>query len=173
QYILIYKYVSIFMGYDTSALLDLGERHYPERLPLFRPIWEFLYTSIDEGTVISVEQVKDEIARKSQDWRADFLARAEKMFLLDEAIEREFARVVQEIEANSKFNSNSHRDRFMSGADPWCIALAHVQGDITVVSGEKKNLSSYGLGEVCRELGVRHINVIDLFEENSVGAGTR
>ena len=43
---------------DASALIDLGERHYPERLKVFAPIWEHIYHGIDNGDIISVDYVK-------------------------------------------------------------------------------------------------------------------
>lgn len=57
----------------------------------------------------------------------------------------------------------------MSGADPWLIALARHVGGCTVVSAENKSLADYGLGPVCGALNVRHINLVEFFEENRVG----
>ncbi len=83
------------------------------------------------------------------------------MFEISELIEQEFASVVADIEANSSFNTNSARTRFMSGADPWLIALARHHGQATIVTSETKNLSAYGLRAVSDVLGIPNISLLD------------
>lgn len=154
---------------DTSALIDLGERHYPERLPVFKPIWNYVYQEIANGNIVSVDLVKEELESKADDWRSNFLLQANGMFQIDGDIENEFASVVSEIESkNGVFNINKHRERFMSGADPWVIALARNK-QCTVVSSETKKLAHYGLGEICKELKVPHMNLVKFFEVNKIG----
>ena len=96
--------------------------------------------------------------------------RADGMFHISVEIEKEYASIVSEIESRNAFYENKARDRFMIGADPWVIALARNMDECTVVSGEIKKLAEYGLGEVCKALGVRHLNLIQFFEENKIGA---
>lgn len=91
------------------------------------------------------------------------------MFLISDAIEKEYASVVSIIESKNGFNANKARDRFMYGADPWLIALAKTIDECTVVSAETKPLGSYGLGAVCRYLGVEHMNLVQFFEANKIG----
>ena len=147
---------------DSSTLIDLGERHYPEHIKVFAPIWNYIYSGIDIGEIISADYVKIELEKKADEWREKFLIRADKMFQIDESIEKEYAGVISDIEAISDFKINKHRERFMSGADPWVIALSRNIGDCTVVSAEKKGLTEYGLEPVCHVLGVKHINLIQL-----------
>lgn len=154
---------------DTSALLGLGERHYPERIKVFAPIWEHLYEGIEQGTIVSVDYVKIEFEKKADEWRQDFLLKADGMFLISEGIEAEYAGVIASIEADSAFNYNKHRDRFMSGADPWVLALSRNIGKCTVVSAEDKNLSSYGMGAICNHFGMKHMNLLQFFEANKIG----
>jgi len=153
---------------DTSALIGLGERHYPEHIPVFAPIWNHIYQGIDDGSIISIDFVKIELEKKADDWRTNFLLRADHMFRISDAIEKEYASIVVEIEQGKQFNVNKARDRFMKGADPWIIALAR-NGGCTVVSAEAKSLTDYGLGPVCNVLGVRHMNLVQFFEANKVG----
>lgn len=155
--------------FDASALIGLGERHYPERLKVFAPIWNHVYRCIESGDIISVDYVKIELERKADEWRDQFLARANKMFLISSNIEMEYATVISEIESNEKFSINNHRERFMSGADPWVIALARNIEECTVVSEEKKGLADYGLGPVCDVLGVKHMDLVQFFEANNIG----
>lgn len=154
---------------DASALIDLGERHYPERLKLFEPIWASLYDGIDNGNIISVDYVKMELERKADDWRNDFLIRADQMFQINEDVEHEYASVISDIESLPDLPMNKARDRFLSGADPWVIALARSMDDCAAISAERKPLNAYGLGALCSELGVRHLNLVDFFEENGIG----
>lgn len=74
--------------FDTSALLDLGERHYPERLKVFAPIWDYLYLGIKEGEIISVDCVEVELKGKAAEWRDKFLSHAHPMFQISEAVEK-------------------------------------------------------------------------------------
>ncbi|MHB1141534.1 MAG: DUF4411 family protein [Sulfuricaulis sp.] len=154
---------------DASALIDLGERHYPERLKVFAPIWEHLYSGIESGDIISVDYVKIELEKKADDWRKDFLDRANRMFIISNDIESEYAKIIRDIELRDNLNINKHRERFMSGADPWVIALAKNTGESIVVSAETKSLADYGLGPVCNLLGVKHMNLVQFFEANNIG----
>lgn len=154
---------------DSSALVDLGERHYPERLPVFAPIWSHLYKEIESGNLITIDYVKTELEQKADDWRTEFITRAGAMFHISEAIEAEYASVILEIETNQKFSNNSARSRFMKGADPWLIALARNGGNCSVISAETKPLAAYGIGAVCNVLGVKHMNLVEFFEAIKVG----
>jgi hypothetical protein len=155
--------------FDTSALIDLGERHYPKHLKVFKPIWDYLYLGIKAGEIISVDCVEIELQKKADKWREEFLGYARPMFQISESVEKEYAGVIREIEARSEFKTNKHRGRFMTGADPWIIALARNIGKCTVVSAETKTLTEYGLGYVCDTLGVKHNNLLQFFEANNIG----
>ena len=115
---------------DTSALVDLGERHYPERLPVFRPIWDYIYDGIDSGEIISVDYVSVELEKKADDWRDAFFARSIGMFQISTDIEKEYANLIREIESRAEFRTNKNRERFLIGADPWVIALARHVGRV-------------------------------------------
>ena len=153
---------------DSSALIDLGERHYPERLEVFAPIWKHLYTGIKSGNIISVDHVKLELAKKADEWREKFIKKADIMFKIDQSTEKEYANVIRRIEDCKKLNINKHRERFMSGADPWVIALAKSIGGCTVVSAETKSIAQYGLRPICHLVGVKHIDLIRFFEINNI-----
>lgn len=154
---------------DCSALIDLGERHYPERVEVFTPIWEHLYSGIESGNIISADYVKIELERKAANWRRKFIRKASKMFRIDQSTEKEYANVIKAIEDCKELNINRQRERFMSGADPWVIALAKSVGKCTVVSAETKSIADYGLGPICRLLGVNYMNLVEFFEANSIG----
>jgi len=154
---------------DASALVDLGERHYPEHLKVFEPIWNHIYQGADKGDIISVDHVATELAKKADDWRENFLKRTNGMFLMSEEIELEYSGVIGDVEDGEEFLHNRHRKLFMRGADPWVIALARHVDECTVVSAERKPIADYGLGPVCNALGVRHMNLVQFFEANNIG----
>lgn len=58
--------------FDTSALIDLGERHYPERVRVFAPIWEFIYQGICNHNIVSVDYVKIELEKKRMNGELNF-----------------------------------------------------------------------------------------------------
>ena len=115
---------------DASALIDLGVQHYPERLKLFEPIWSFLYNGIDSGDIVSVDYVNTELERKADEWRDDFLIRADQMFQISDDVEHEYASVIGDVETHPSLPMNKARDRFLSGADPWVIALARAMSSV-------------------------------------------
>lgn len=155
---------------DASAIIDLGQRHYPERLPIFRPIWDFIYEGIDAGTIVSVDYIETELTKRAdEEWREQFLGRASQMFRIDEDIEQAYAAVISDLENIAELPMNKHRERFMSGGDPWLIALCRSLGEAKVVSSELKPLQYYGLGAICGRLNVDHISILDLIDENKVG----
>jgi hypothetical protein len=154
--------------FDSSALIDLGERHYPQKIKTFAPIWERLYAGIDTGDIISVTWVRLELEKKADEWRVEFLKRADGMFHMTESIEKEYANIVREIESGNRFKINKDRKRFLEGADPWLVALARSVGECRVVSAETKPLTSYGLGAVCDVLNVKHMSLLDFFKVNGI-----
>ncbi|SNC71996.1 DUF4411 family protein [Polynucleobacter victoriensis] len=154
---------------DTSSLIDLGERHYPEKLAIFKPIWTGLYTGISNGDIISVDLVKVELEKRADDWRTNFCAKSADMFKMSQEIEQQYAKLVSLIEVNPKFPKNSARDRFFEGADLFLISLAMCVDDGVVVTSETKNLSNYGLRPVCNELGVKNMNLVEFFEAYKLG----
>lgn len=154
---------------DASALIDLGERYYPERFKLFEPIWTHLYQGIDNGEIISVDYIRTELERRADEWRKNFLARADRMFHISQEVEAEYGGVIREIEGRGEFPVNGARARFFSGADPWLVALARSTGDCVVVTSEKKNLAGYGLRPVCDLLNVNNMNLLEYFEANKIG----
>ena len=154
---------------DTCSLIDLGERRYPESVPIFRPIWDHIYLSINNGDLVSVDMVKSELDQRADEWREKFLIRADPMFLISDEIESRYASVITDIESNPIiFNPNKHRERFLSKADPWLIGLARSFDDAVIVTSEEKNLASYGLPEVCRVLGVRTITLLQYIEQSNI-----
>jgi len=136
---------------------------------VFAPIWKYIYDEIESGEIISVDFVKLELEKKADDWRDDFFVRASGMFQISEDIEKEYAKLIGEIESRKEFRVNKQRERFLTGADPWVIALARHLGNCTVISAEKKSLADYGIGAVCKVLGVEHCNLVQFFEANNVG----
>lgn len=146
----------------------MGERHYPKRLPLFKPIWDHLYEGIQNGEIISVDAVKDELEQKADDWRSEFLQASEVMFKITDTIEQRYGMLIAHIEGDDRFSINASRSRFFKGADPWVIALAQETG-CAIVSAETKNLSAYGIGAICDALKIPHMNLVDFIEKNKIG----
>lgn len=154
---------------DTSSLIDLGERHYPESLVIFKPIWTALYSGISNGDIISVDLVRIELEKRADDWRTDFCGRTAEMFKMNQDIERQYANLIGQIEGNPRFPKNTARDRFLDGADLLLVSLAMSVENGIVVTSETKNLSNYGLRPVCDELGVKNMNLVEFFQSYKIG----
>ena len=143
---------------DTSAILDGWRRYYPP--DVFPQLWEEMRGLIQRGRLLAVEEVLHEIKRKD-DEVADWVVRNQRLIVpLDGAIQIAVAEIL------NRFDRLVNTQRNRSLADPWVIALAQTR-DLTVVTGERETgkLTRPMIPDVCRALGIRYINLLQLFRE--------
>lgn len=144
---------------DLSALLDGWRRHYPPGV--FPTIWRQLEQLIEAGELRATEEILSEVAKKDDEVLEWAEARKTELFVdLDEAVQRR-ARVI--LAAFPKLiDTRSGR----SGADPFVIALA-AEHECAVVTGEQRSgsLKRPKIPDVCRELAVPCISLLDLIRE--------
>ena len=140
---------------DTSAILEAWRRYYPP--DVFPPVWRKLDELIDQGTLIATEEVLHELERKDDEvyeW-----AQQRNMFVpTDEAIQL----AVTDVLRNHPKLINQRESR--SGADPFVIALAQVEG-CAVLTAEKPTRSSKrpNIPDVCDALGIPWLTILQLF----------
>lgn len=145
--------------FDTSALLDAWNRNYPP--DVFPQLWATLEDSIKSGTVVAPEEVRLELSKKDDalyKW-----AKTQRMLFvdLDDGQQHSVSAIL------SKFPRLVDTRRGRSGADPFVVALAYVNGAV-VVTGENDDgtLEKPKIPTVCTALGVRSITVLDFIREN-------
>lgn len=146
---------------DTSALIAAWAERYPQ--DLFPKIWRFMNGL---GNRLAVcEEVLPELERRAPDlleWlgASSVDSRLSLVRLGDngsEEVQRHFRRI-------SDGWPHWRPVRTGNGADPWVIAYARALGGV-VVSEERPRVDRRGsvkIPEVCLELGVKHMNLLDL-----------
>ena len=148
------------MGYsiDTSALIEGYIRDFPP--DVFPPVWKKLDELIDDGFLRATEEVLYELEKKD-DKVYEWACHHGHMFVpidgrIQEAVKfilRDYTRLI-----------DTRKNR--SGADPFVIALALVEG-LSVVTAENLSgsLERPKIPDVCRALSIRCLNMLELFRE--------
>ena len=139
---------------DTSALVESWWRLYPpDSFPTF---WEYLDDAIINNFFISPEIVLEELRVQDDDiykWAKNhyelFVPLDADLQIVQTDIVNQFPRLTMPVKRRSL-------------ADPWVIALAIIK-QCPVVSMENPGSDSKPrIPDVCRQLGVGHIYIVDL-----------
>ncbi|NJN38451.1 MAG: DUF4411 family protein [Acaryochloridaceae cyanobacterium CSU_3_4] len=141
--------------FDTSSLVVL-KNFYPNNFPT---LWEQWNSLVAEGTVVSVREVKEELANRSDSDVIDQWAKKHKsIFLLPSPKETEFVRNIFSV---SHFQALVSQQSIWKGtpvADPFVIAAAAVRSG-TVVTEESLKPNAAKIPNVCQHFGVHCINL--------------
>jgi len=140
---------------DTSAILQGWLRYYPP--DVFPAVWDRLDHLITDGHLSATEEVLHELERQHDDVY-QWASRRHQMFIpLDEPIQL----AVTSILASHPRLLDNRRNR--SGADPFVIALAQLNG-ATVVTGESPtgNPDKPNIPDVCDALRVPWIGLLQM-----------
>lgn len=146
---------------DTSALIDAWIRWYPE--DMFPTLWENIENIIDEGKLISSEEVLNELERKEGDSLHQWAQERQGIFLpLDDNIQ-ECARQI--MTSHPQLVDGRTGKSF---ADPWVIATANVHGTV-LVTGEKPTGSPDRpkIPDVCRDMSIKCIGFVDMIRQEN------
>ena len=153
---------------DTSALVAAWEERYP--LDLFPDVWRFMDGLGDRLAVC--EEVRTEAGRRAPDLMS-WLGASSIDTHLSQATLGESAS--QEVQRNLRRISDGWPHwrpvRTGFGAAPWVIAYARALGGV-VVSEERLRVEGRGdvkIPEVCDELHVPHMNLLDLLRTEGFG----
>lgn len=143
---------------DTSALLDGWRRYYSP--DVFPGLWTRLQGLIEGGSLRATVEVLSELEKKDDEVYKWAQANGEMFVPIDEETQVALTVVLQ----NYPRLVNTQRAR--STADPWVIALGLING-CTVITGEQpsNNLQRPKIPDVCQDLGVQCMNLLQLFRE--------
>ena len=126
---------------DTSALIDAWHRDY--RLSVFPSLWERVTGLIEAGQLVASMTVRDELLRQ-EDTLAEWADGKAGLFVEDdEEIQAEVRAILAGWPRQADFN------RFLTGADPFVIALAR-RADFTTVASEKASGNPEGAAHTRR-----------------------
>ena len=153
---------------DTSALIAAWSERYPK--DVFPEVWQFVDGL--NGRLRVCEYVRDEVKRHAEDL----------VVWLDSAtVDSRLS--LSSLSVNGAESVHGHFQKIVRGwpnwravraggrsvpADPWVIAYAQALGGI-VVSEEQSGGNDVRIPNVCRELGVAHMNLLDLFRAEGFG----
>lgn len=146
-------------SFDTSAWLN-GRRDLfpPETFP---SLWERVEGMILLGEIESVDEVRNELAKREDEVHT-WAKTQEGLFVpLDEDIQRETADVLKQ--HPRLLGRGSGRN----GADPFVIALASARGGVVVTEERRKNITNPKIPDVCDALGIRCLTLVDFIKEQS------
>lgn len=149
---------------DASAILDAWVRYYP--IDTFPSFWEKFRVFIESGIGVATELVEQEIKKKDDGCYQWFSANKLIEFFID--LNDSVQTAVIDILKNPNYQRLVEDRKGTYGADPFIIALAKVES-LTVVTGEKpsNNLSKPKIPDVCSDMGIECINVLDLMRRES------
>ncbi len=141
---------------DTSALLDARVRHYPPEV--FPTLWERIEKLIQDGELVAIDEVLRELEKKDDEVHV-WAKKQQSMFLpLDDAVQ-ERAKIII-----NKYGSLTNPSRKRGRADPFVIALAQEHG-LMVVTAESSKPSKPKIPDVCEELKIPCIRVVEMFRK--------
>ena len=140
---------------DTSSLIAAWQERYTiENFPGF---WVKMDTLIVAGRLIAPVDVLHETKKRSDELHAWLKARRTMFRELDDAVQIEALQVL------AQFPRLVGERKLRTSADPFVIALARVEG-LQLVTDEKPtgSMSRPNIPDVCNELGMVSISVLDL-----------
>ena len=144
---------------DTSALISASDERYPQ--DIFPEVWQFMEEL--DGRLRICEEVRDEIEHHTPDllnW-LDNSTVDSQLSLLE--LDSNMSEAVQyHLNGIATGWPRWRAVRSTNSADPWVIAYARALGGI-VISEEHPGGRDVKIPEVCRALGVPHMNLVELF----------
>ncbi len=140
---------------DTSALLDAWVRYYPP--DVFGTLWERLDGLVGAGRLLAVDEVRRELKQKDDDLYRWVSTRPAMIVALEEPLQRAAVQII-----NTYPSLTSTRGVMSGSADPFVIALAQ-QRSLTVVTAERSRPGRPRIPDVCRELHIPCITLVEMF----------
>ena len=145
----------VIYSFDTSALIDGLERHYP--MENFPAVWKNMDNLVNDGRLIISREVYDESIEKDLATKNWCKPRKDKIVIeTDEFIGYEVTKVMDDFP--NIVNDNKRKNR----ADPFVIGLAKAK-KATVVTGEKLG-KGIKIPDVCSSYRIDCITILTLIK---------
>lgn len=148
---------------DSNIFIQSHRVTYP--FDVFPTFWEWLEQEFDNGHVISIDMVKEEL-RKGKDELTDWINDRDPSWFMpvsDKETQKHLATIATHVMESRQFRGPAKR-KFLDGADPWLIAKAKADG-LTVITQEKSDPQSKKkifIPDICRTFNVECCNLVEL-----------
>lgn len=150
--------------FDTNVFMTLGV-YYRKRFPT---IWATMDTLADGGELISVRESRRELDHLCHyDHVNEWIERYKHIFLIASDNECEIVAKIFSSEQYRGLVKNKNIRKGSPVADPFIIAAAKTRNGI-VVTQESSKYNGARIPAVCKELGIRCINLEGFLEEQSL-----
>lgn len=140
--------------FDSGPLIDLFNHYYPERFP---SLWEKFDKLAQDGRLTSVREVANEIGNRD-DRLSEWVKDNKFIFTTPEISEMQMVAAIFKIPHFQAIIRKQERLQGKPVADPFVVAKAK-QLNAYLVTTEKYSDNAAKLPNVCRQFGVRHINL--------------
>lgn len=150
--------------FDDNSLSNILNHYYPNRFPTF---WEKFDKMVEDGTVISVREVRLELTLKFSNEAIERLMQRNSHFF-SSPTPNELERITQ-IYSIAHFRQNLDRKKLLKGgyfADPFVIAKAWKELG-TVVTEEDFRENGAKIPNICKHFSIRCVKLEGfLIQEN-------
>lgn len=116
---------------DANVFIEAKNRYYAfDLVPKF---WSILIDQADNGRILSIDRVKEELERGKDELAAWVKEKFDNAFVStdDEDVIQSYSKVMSWVQAHPQFTDGAKAD-FAKGADGWLVAYAKVNGCVVV-----------------------------------------
>jgi Domain of unknown function (DUF4411) len=150
---------AVIYSLDTSCLIHAWRRAYPLRN--FPPFWDKLDELIADGRLFSSAEVLKEIKRKDDELYDWCKPRSDVFLAIDDDIQDHVIEIMRD------YPKLVDTSKGRSGADPFVISLARMNGNGWVVLSEENpgKQASPKIPDVCSAEGIRCVRLVELIQD--------
>jgi hypothetical protein len=159
---------------DANIFIEAAKRYYA--FDIAPPFWTALSDKAEEGVLMSIDRVLDEICRGKDDLTKWASADFREWFLStdDEAVLTAYGQIMQWSVANPQF-TDAAKAEFASAvnADAWVVAYAYAKGYVVVTDEvfDPQVRKRIPIPNVCRAFSVRYMNTFGMLRELGITLG--
>ncbi|MES9902309.1 MAG: DUF4411 family protein [Sedimenticola sp.] len=148
---------------DANTLIEAKNRYY--NMKVCPGFWDWLLLSSISGDIASISLVFDELKRGNDELKEWAILHGD-LFLdvADEPTQQAFAEIAQHVSTEAHKMKVGAMEDFLSGADPWLIAMARASG-MSVVTHEAYNpdiKKKFLIPNICHTFDVPYIDTFEL-----------